>query len=44
MGDHILAEGWNNWGKESNEQTAKYAEIECIYTNEIARPSWVRVE
>lgn len=26
MGSMIKAEGWNNWGKESNEKTAYYAE------------------
>jgi pectinesterase len=26
MGDHIKPEGWNNWGKPENEQTARYAE------------------
>jgi pectinesterase len=26
MGDHIKPEGWHNWGKESNEQTARYVE------------------
>ncbi|OGV60088.1 MAG: hypothetical protein A2X45_25145 [Lentisphaerae bacterium GWF2_50_93] len=26
MGDHIRPEGWNNWGKESNEKTARYME------------------
>lgn len=26
MGDHIKAAGWNNWGKVSNETTARYAE------------------
>jgi pectinesterase len=26
MGDHISPAGWNNWGKTSNEQTARYAE------------------
>jgi pectinesterase len=26
MGDHIKPEGWNNWGKTSNEKTARYAE------------------
>lgn len=25
-GDHIRAEGWDEWGKESNQQTANYAE------------------
>lgn len=26
LGDHIAPEGWNNWGKASNEQTAFFAE------------------
>lgn len=26
MGAHIRVEGWHNWGKESNEETAYYAE------------------
>ncbi len=26
MGNHIRTEGWHNWGKESNETTATYAE------------------
>ncbi len=26
MADHIKAEGWNNWGKASNESTARYSE------------------
>ena len=26
MGRHICAEGWHNWGKSSNEQTARYLE------------------
>jgi pectinesterase len=26
LGDMIKPEGWNNWGKESNEKTAYYAE------------------
>jgi len=26
MGAHIRPEGWNNWGKVENEQTARYAE------------------
>lgn len=28
LGSHIRPEGWNNWGKESNEQTAFYAEYQ----------------
>ena len=26
LGGHIRTEGWHNWGKESNEQTARYQE------------------
>ncbi len=26
MDDHIKPQGWNNWGKTSNEQTARYSE------------------
>ena len=26
LGKHISPEGWNNWGKESNEKTVNYAE------------------
>jgi pectinesterase len=26
MGDHIKPQGWNNWGKTSNESTARYSE------------------
>ena len=29
MGRHIHPEGWNNWGKPSNEKTAYYAEYKC---------------
>jgi pectinesterase len=29
MGSHIRPEGWHNWGKESNEKTARYAEYKC---------------
>jgi pectinesterase len=28
MGEHIKAEGWNNWGKAENEKTARYAEYD----------------
>lgn len=28
LGNHIAPAGWNNWGKESNEQTAFYAEYQ----------------
>lgn len=36
MGRHINPEGWNNWGKASNEQTAYYAEYQS--RGEGARP------
>ena len=26
LGRHIRPEGWHNWGKESNEKTARYME------------------
>jgi pectinesterase len=29
-GDFIRPEGWNNWGKESNEETAYYAEYKSV--------------
>lgn len=29
LGSHIRPEGWHNWGKETNERTAFYAEYQC---------------
>jgi pectinesterase len=29
IGGHIKPAGWNNWGKTSNEQTARYSEYQC---------------
>lgn len=29
MGKHIRPEGWHNWGKTSNETTARYSEYRC---------------
>lgn len=29
-GDHIVPEGWDNWGEESNEETVFYAEFNNI--------------
>ena len=37
LGKHIVPEGWNNWGKTSNEQTVNYAEYQS--TGEGAAPS-----
>ena len=37
MDSHIKPEGWNNWGKASNEQTAYYAEYQS--TGDGANPS-----
>ena len=30
LGNHIMPEGWNNWGKKDNEKTAFYAEYKNI--------------
>lgn len=42
LGKMIKAEGWNNWGKESNEKTAFYAEYNSkgAGANPKARVSW----
>ncbi len=36
LGKHIVPEGWNNWGKTSNEKTVNYAEYQS--TGEGANP------
>lgn len=42
MGDHIKPEGWNNWGKISNEKTARYSEYDSTGpgANPEARAKW----
>lgn len=42
LSDVIKGEGWNNWGKESNERTAYYAEYKSTGkgANEKARVPW----
>ncbi len=42
LGKHITPEGWNNWGKESNEKTAYYAEYKSKGegANPKARAAW----
>ncbi len=42
MEDHILPEGWNNWGNKDNEQTAYYAEYKSTGpgANPLRRASW----
>ena len=42
MGKHILPAGWHNWGKVSNEKTARYAEYKSTGegANAKARVSW----
>lgn len=42
MPDFIRAEGWNNWGKESNEKTAYYAEYKSTGkgANPKGRANW----
>jgi pectinesterase len=44
MGDHIRPEGWNNWGKASNEQTARYAEYRSTGpgANPAKRAKWAK--
>ena len=45
MGNHsIKPEGWNNWGKEANEQTARYAEYNSTGpgVNPDQRVKWAR--
>jgi pectinesterase len=42
MGDHVKPEGWNNWGKASNETTARYSEYQSRGPGAAAdkRASW----
>jgi pectinesterase len=44
MGDHIQPAGWNNWGKESNEKTARYSEYNSSGpgANPSARVTWAK--
>jgi pectinesterase len=44
MGDHINPEGWNNWGKVSNEKTARYSEYGSTGpgADPAARVKWAR--
>jgi pectinesterase len=44
MGDHIKPTGWNNWGKPTNELTARYAEYKSTGpgANPAARFKWTR--
>lgn len=42
MGSHITPEGWDNWRKESNEKTARYAEYKSTGGNEATRVKWSR--
>ncbi len=42
ISDCILSRGWNNWGKESNEETARFGEYNNIGdgSNLSGRPDW----
>jgi pectinesterase len=42
LGDHILPEGWHNWGKPENESTARYGEFQSRGpgANPQARVAW----
>ena len=44
IGDHIKPAGWHNWGKESNEQTARYSEFGSTGpgANPEARVRWAK--
>ncbi len=44
LGSHIVPEGWHNWDKPSNEQTARYAEYSSTGpgANPAGRVSWSR--
>ncbi|NIG55514.1 pectin esterase [Chitinophaga sp. Cy-1792] len=44
LGGHILPQGWDNWGKTTNEQTARYAEYKNYGpgANTNARVKWAR--
>ncbi|HZI33347.1 MAG TPA: pectinesterase family protein, partial [Candidatus Binatia bacterium] len=44
MGDHIVPAGWSNWGKESNEKTARYSEYNSSGpgANPDARVKWAQ--
>jgi pectinesterase len=44
MGDHIKPAGWNNWGKTSNEETARYSEYDSTGpgANPDARVKWAK--
>ena len=45
MGSHIKPEGWHNWGKESNEKTARYAEYGSTGSgaNPDTRMKWAKI-
>lgn len=44
MGRHIHPEGYHNWGKPENEQTARYAEYQCVGegASTSGRVNWAR--
>lgn len=46
LGTHILPAGWHNWGKASNEKTARYEEYNNTYTDgadhDAERAEWSR--
>lgn len=44
IGDHIIAEGWNNWRNPANEATVRYAEYKNTGpgAQPSARPAWIK--
>lgn len=45
IGEHIRAEGWDDWGKEAAHQTSFFAEYACTGpgANQAGRPEWTHV-
>lgn len=44
MARHILSEGWNDWGKTSNQSTARFSEYGSTYENDVkpSRVPWAK--
>ncbi|WP_218962808.1 pectinesterase family protein [Fredinandcohnia onubensis] len=43
LGEHIIPEGWDNWGNTDNQSTVTYQEIRSINGANHSRPAWVSV-
>lgn len=40
LGKHIVLAGWHNWGKQSNEETARYMEYKIPVRAQMLRKGW----